>query len=95
MHSIAGATQVKWAKNDEFTLVTSHEGDVRIWDKRVSIFRFKKNTMFKFQYRLLQKNNSPVHYITAHLSKINGIDWNPFSTGQFVTCSQDGHIKVI
>lgn len=40
MHSIAGATQVKWAKNDDYTLATSHEGDVRIWDKRVSLSSF-------------------------------------------------------
>lgn len=73
MHSIAGATQVKWAKMDDHYLATSHEGDVRIWDKR--------------------KSNTPIHYITAHLSKINGIDWNPSSSGQFVTCSQDGNIK--
>ncbi|KAI2797080.1 GATOR complex protein wdr59 [Blomia tropicalis] len=73
MHSIAGATQVKWSKMNDYTLATSHEGDVRIWDKR--------------------KSNTPIHYITAHLSKINGIDWNPFRTSQFVTCSQDGSIK--
>lgn len=37
MHSIAGATQVKWSKMNDYTLATSHEGDVRIWDKRVRL----------------------------------------------------------
>lgn len=35
MHSISGATQIKWSKLNENILATSHEGDVRIWDKRV------------------------------------------------------------
>ena len=41
-----------------------------------------------------RKCNSPIHYIAAHLSKINDIDWNPVVETQFVTCSQDGMIKV-
>lgn len=92
MHSIAGATQVKWAKIDDHNLATSHEGDVRIWDKRVCCFAI--NIFIRSSFLELQKSNTPIHYITAHLSKINGIDWNPYSSGQFVTCSQDGNIKV-
>jgi len=41
-----------------------------------------------------RKCNSPIHYIAAHLSKINDIDWNPVVESQFVSCSQDGNIKV-
>lgn len=74
MSSVAGATQVKWSKMNEHVLATSHEGDVRVWDKR--------------------KSNTPVHYITAHLSKINGLDWNPNIGSQFATCSQDGTVRV-
>lgn len=74
MSSVAGATQVKWSKLDDNVLATSHEGDVRVWDRR--------------------KNNTPVHYITAHLSKINGLDWNPNISSHFATCSQDGSVRV-
>jgi hypothetical protein len=73
MSSVAGATQVKWSKTNENHLATSHEGDVRVWDKR--------------------KNNTPIHYITAHLSKINGLDWNPNIASQFATASQDGSVR--
>ncbi|CAG2183654.1 unnamed protein product [Oppiella nova] len=73
MSSVAGATQVKWSKVNEHMLATSHEGDVRVWDRR--------------------KNNTPIHYITAHLSKINGLDWNPNIGSQFATCSQDGTVR--
>ncbi|XP_054165460.1 GATOR complex protein WDR59-like isoform X2 [Oppia nitens] len=73
MSSVAGATQVKWSKLNEHLLATSHEGDVRVWDRR--------------------KCNTPLHYITAHLSKINGLDWSPTIASQFATCSQDGSVR--
>lgn len=91
MHSIAGATQVKWSRMNSYTLATGHEGDIRIWDKRVRNF---SDSSFMFLYRVIQqKSNAPIHYISAHLTKINCIDWNPSTTSQFVTCSQDGNIK--
>ncbi|XP_012892413.1 PREDICTED: WD repeat-containing protein 59-like, partial [Dipodomys ordii] len=31
---VAGASQVKWNKKNANCLATSHDGDVRIWDKR-------------------------------------------------------------
>lgn len=34
-YNTANASQVKWNKTDENLLATSHEVDVRIWDKRV------------------------------------------------------------
>ncbi|UXI19172.1 Zinc finger protein [Sarcoptes scabiei] len=74
MHSISGATQIKWSKINENILATSHEGDVRIWDKR--------------------KSNMPLYYVSTHLAKINGIDWSPFDENKFLTCSQDGYIKL-
>ncbi|KAF4793038.1 WD repeat domain 59 [Turdus rufiventris] len=33
-HTQAGASQVKWNKKNANCLATSHDGDVRIWDKR-------------------------------------------------------------
>lgn len=37
MYSIAGAFQIKWCKEDDNFLSTAHEGDVRIWDRRVNV----------------------------------------------------------
>nr|XP_027201806.1 GATOR complex protein WDR59-like [Dermatophagoides pteronyssinus] len=74
MYSISGATQIKWSKMNENILATSHEGDVRIWDKR--------------------KSNMPLHYVSTYLAKITGIDWSPFYENKFLTCSQDGSIKL-
>jgi len=42
----------------------------------------------------VQKGSSAVHYITGHVSKINGIDWSPFSESQFATCAHDCCVKV-
>ena len=36
----------------------------------------------------------PVHYIAAHLSKINGLDWSPVDGNKLMTCSQDSLVKV-
>lgn len=37
----AGASQVKWNRKNQNFLASSHDGDVRIWDKRVSDLYFK------------------------------------------------------
>ncbi|XP_044289992.1 GATOR complex protein WDR59 isoform X2 [Varanus komodoensis] len=34
LSAVAGASQVKWNKKNASCLATSHDGDVRIWDKR-------------------------------------------------------------
>ncbi|KAL4630243.1 WD repeat-containing protein 59 isoform X1 [Arapaima gigas] len=34
LSAVAGASQVKWNKRSPFCLASSHDGDVRIWDKR-------------------------------------------------------------
>lgn len=103
MHSISGASQIKWSKINENILATSHEGDVRIWDKRVN---FIKKTiqiyltivdihLFILDYFFVyQKSNMPLHYVSTYLAKITGIDWSPFYENKFLTCSQDGSIKV-
>lgn len=41
-----------------------------------------------------RKSVAPVAYITAHLSKIHGIDWSPISENQLATSGQDACVKV-
>lgn len=33
---LVGASQVKWNREDRHVLATSHDGDIRVWDLRVS-----------------------------------------------------------
>ncbi|XP_050670401.1 GATOR complex protein WDR59 isoform X2 [Leptidea sinapis] len=40
-----------------------------------------------------RKNSAPLHYISAHLCKIHGVDWSPHHEYQLVTSSHDGSIK--
>ncbi|XP_013134014.1 PREDICTED: WD repeat-containing protein 59 [Papilio polytes] len=40
-----------------------------------------------------RKPSSPIHYISAHLCKIHGVDWSPHHEYQLVTSSHDGSIK--
>ncbi|XP_026327799.1 GATOR complex protein WDR59 isoform X2 [Hyposmocoma kahamanoa] len=40
-----------------------------------------------------RKNSAPIHYISAHLCKIHGVDWSPHHEYQLVTSSHDGSIK--
>ncbi|XP_052758624.1 GATOR complex protein WDR59 isoform X2 [Galleria mellonella] len=40
-----------------------------------------------------RKHTSPIHYISAHLCKIHGVDWSPHHEYQLVTSSHDGSIK--
>uniref|UniRef100_A0A8C4NE65 WD repeat domain 59 n=1 Tax=Eptatretus burgeri TaxID=7764 RepID=A0A8C4NE65_EPTBU len=57
----SGASQVKWNKQNQDIFATSHDGDVRIWDKRPGT----------------ALANFPVEYMAAHLSRIHGLDWHP------------------
>ncbi|XP_012235411.1 GATOR2 complex protein WDR59 isoform X2 [Linepithema humile] len=41
-----------------------------------------------------RKANSPVQYITAHLTKIHGLDWCPFQQNQLASSSQDCTVKI-
>ncbi|XP_033475910.1 GATOR2 complex protein WDR59 isoform X2 [Epinephelus lanceolatus] len=34
LSAVAGASQVKWNRKNQYLLASSHDGDVRIWDKR-------------------------------------------------------------
>uniref|UniRef100_A0A8K9XEH8 WD repeat domain 59 n=1 Tax=Oncorhynchus mykiss TaxID=8022 RepID=A0A8K9XEH8_ONCMY len=46
---ISGASQVKWNKRNQYLLASSHDGDVRIWDKR------KPNTAVEYVAAHLSK----------------------------------------
>ncbi|XP_028665885.1 GATOR complex protein WDR59 isoform X2 [Erpetoichthys calabaricus] len=49
LSAVAGASQVKWNKRNQHCLATSHDGDVRIWDKR------KPNTAVEYVAAHLSK----------------------------------------
>jgi hypothetical protein len=42
----------------------------------------------------MRKGSAPVTHITAHMTKIYGIDWNPKVEHEIITCSQDQFVKV-
>lgn len=69
----AGATQVKYSRQDPFMIASSHDRLLHIWDER--------------------KCSEPVKSISAHTSKIYGIDWNRTRASAIVTCSLDKSIK--
>lgn len=49
LSAVAGASQVKWNKRNHYCLASSHDGDVRIWDKR------KPNTAVEYVAAHLSK----------------------------------------
>ncbi|XP_073706548.1 GATOR2 complex protein WDR59-like isoform X1 [Garra rufa] len=49
LSAVAGASQVKWNKRNNYCLASSHDGDVRIWDKR------KPNTAVEYVAAHLSK----------------------------------------
>uniref|UniRef100_A0A672ZNW8 WD repeat domain 59 n=1 Tax=Sphaeramia orbicularis TaxID=375764 RepID=A0A672ZNW8_9TELE len=49
LSAVAGASQVKWNRKNQFLLASSHDGDVRIWDKR------KPNTAVEYVAAHLSK----------------------------------------
>ncbi|OLN85762.1 putative RWD, RING finger and WD repeat-containing protein C11E3.05 [Colletotrichum chlorophyti] len=69
----AGATQVKYNRQDPHILASSHDRWLHIWDER--------------------RPCEPLKSISAHTSKIYGIDWNRTRSTGIVTCSLDKHIK--
>lgn len=69
----AGATQVKYSRQDPFIIASSHDRWLHIWDER--------------------KCSEPLRSISAHTSKIYGIDWNRNRASAIVTCSLDKSIK--
>lgn len=69
----AGATQVKYNRQDPHVLASAHDRWLHIWDNRRAV--------------------EPLKTISAHTSKIYGIDWNRTESTCLVTCSLDKSIK--
>ncbi|RCI08764.1 hypothetical protein L249_4706 [Ophiocordyceps polyrhachis-furcata BCC 54312] len=69
----AGATQVKFNRQDPHILASAHDRWLHIWDERRAC--------------------GPLKSISAHTSKIYGIDWNRIRPTGIVTCSLDKSIK--
>lgn len=69
----AGATQVKYNRQDPHIIASAHDRWLHIWDERHA--------------------SKPVRTITAHTSKIYGLDWNRTRSTGIVTCSLDKSIK--
>ncbi|KAI3321600.1 hypothetical protein HD806DRAFT_158345 [Xylariaceae sp. AK1471] len=70
----AGATQVKYNRQDPFILASSHDRWLHIWDER--------------------NPSTPLKSISAHTSKIYGLDWNRTEATKVATCSLDKSIKL-
>ncbi|KAA0715216.1 GATOR complex protein WDR59 [Triplophysa tibetana] len=78
LSAVAGASQVKWNKRNHYCLASSHDGDVRIWDKR------KPNTAVEYVAAHLSKIHGldwhpDNEYILATSSQDNSV--RPFSNG--------------
>ena len=69
----AGATQVKYNRQDPHILASAHDRLLHIWDER--------------------RASKPLKSISAHTSKIYGVDWNRTRSTGIVTCSLDKSIK--
>ncbi|KAL2127106.1 hypothetical protein VTI74DRAFT_11321 [Chaetomium olivicolor] len=69
----AGATQVKYNRQDPYVLASAHDRWLHIWD--------------------IRRAAEPLKTISAHTSKIYGIDWNRTKSTCIVTCSLDKSIK--
>ncbi|KAI0552354.1 WD repeat-containing protein [Xylaria curta] len=70
----AGATQVKYNRQNQYILASSHDRLLHIWDER--------------------NPSTPLKTISAHTSKIYGLDWNRTEATKIVTCSLDKSIRL-
>ncbi|KAJ8126858.1 hypothetical protein O1611_g6780 [Lasiodiplodia mahajangana] len=70
----AGATQVKYNRQDPNIIASSHDRWLHIWDER--------------------NPSTPLRSISAHTSKIYGLDWNRTEATKIATCSLDKSIKL-
>ncbi|KAI2632921.1 WD repeat-containing protein [Xylaria nigripes] len=70
----AGATQVKYNRQDQNILASAHDRLLHIWDER--------------------NPSAPLKSISAHTSKIYGLDWNRSESTKVLTCSLDKSIKL-
>uniref|UniRef100_A0A1A8MIQ7 WD repeat domain 59 n=1 Tax=Nothobranchius pienaari TaxID=704102 RepID=A0A1A8MIQ7_9TELE len=72
LSAVAGASQVKWNRKNQHLLASSHDGDVRVWDKR------KPNTAVEYVAAHLSKIHgldwhSDNEYIFATSSQDNSV----------------------
>lgn len=70
----AGATQVKWNRQNDKIIASAHDKYLHIWDTR--------------------RGATPLSTISAHSTKIYGIDWNRNDARKILTCSLDATIKL-
>lgn len=92
----AGANQIKWARLLENLCATAHDGDVRVWDIRVSSIlavTTQRDQASRERFRF-QKGTGPVQYISAHLAKVHSLDWHPKNDVQLISSGQDCTLKV-
>ncbi|KAK9239755.1 WD40-repeat-containing domain protein [Lipomyces kononenkoae] len=69
----AGATQVKWNRQNPHVIASSHDRYVHIWDDRMGA--------------------QPLRSISAHSTKIYGVDFDRVAETSLITCSLDKTIK--
>jgi len=69
----AGATQVKFNRQNEYILASSHDKYLYIWDMRMGAHEIRK--------------------ISAHSTKIYGLDWNRTRPSGIATCALDKTVK--
>lgn len=69
----AGATQVKYSRQNENILASSHDKYLYIWDTRMGATAIRK--------------------ISAHSTKIYGLDWNRTRPSGIATCALDKAVK--
>lgn len=69
----AGATQVKYSRQEPNIMASSHDRYLHIWDER--------------------RASEPLRTISAHKTKIYGLDWDRIKPGAIATCSLDKSIK--
>jgi WD40 repeat protein len=96
---IAGATQVKFNRKNQYLLASAHDKDVNIWDIRVSFAVIRRYGQIHVKNYLAhiykyQKGSVPVTTINAHSTKIYGIDWSRQNDHDIVTCGLDKTVKV-
>lgn len=70
----AGATQVKYNRQNARIIASAHDQCLHIWDER--------------------RTSAPLRTISAHASKIYGLDWSRTDSTSLVTCSVDKTIKL-
>jgi hypothetical protein len=65
---LVGASQVKWNREDRHVLATSHDGDIRVWDLRVSMAKYNEVVMVMMTTMMMMMMMKLVNvFTTAHV----------------------------